>query len=80
MFEASWRVGGATGAEVIALKSFKQDRSLHVIDVSHIEEFGDNRRAPDRATVLFEGDDPRDGPMIRYTMVNRTWPESEEGQ
>src|SRR5215472_12333709 len=71
VFEASWRVGGATGAEVIALTAFKQDPSLYVIDVSHIEEFGQNRRAPDGAIVLFEGDDPRDGPMIRYTIVNR---------
>src|SRR5262249_8757904 len=71
VLEASWRAGGASGAEVIALSAFKQDPSLHVIDVSHIEEFGQNRRAPDGATVIFEGDDPRDGPMIRYTIVNR---------
>jgi Protein of unknown function (DUF3182) len=71
VFEASWRVGGATGAEIIALKAFKQDPSLHVIDVSHFEEFGQNRRAPEGAVVLFEGDDARDGPMIRYTIVNR---------
>jgi len=71
VLEASWRAGGASGAEVIALTAFKQDSSLQVIDVSHIEEFGQNRRAPDGATVIFEGDDPRDGPMIRYTMVNR---------
>jgi hypothetical protein len=71
VFEASWRVGGATGAEVIALAAFKQDPSLHVIDVSHFEEFGQNLRAPEGAIVLFEGDDPRDGPMIRYTIVNR---------
>jgi hypothetical protein len=71
VLEASWRVGGATAAEVIALSAFKQDPSLHVIDVSHIEEFGHNRRAPDGAAVLFEGDDARDGPMIRYTVVNR---------
>jgi Protein of unknown function (DUF3182) len=71
VFEASWRVGGATGAEVIALAAFKQDPSLHVIDVSHFEEFGQNLRAPEGAIVLFEGDDPRDGRMIRYTIVNR---------
>ena len=61
----------ASGAEVIALTAFKQDPYLHVIDVSHIEEFGQNRRAPDGATIIFEGEDPRDGPMIRYTIVNR---------
>jgi Protein of unknown function (DUF3182) len=71
VLETSWRVGGATGAEVVALTAFKQDPSLHMIDVSHIEEFGHNRRAPDGAAVLFQGDDPRDGPMIRYTVVNR---------
>ena len=71
VLEASWRVGGATGAEVVALSAFKQDPSLHMIDVSHIEEYGQNRRAPDGAAVLFNGDDPQDGPMIRYTVVNR---------
>ncbi|HYZ44335.1 MAG TPA: DUF3182 family protein, partial [Xanthobacteraceae bacterium] len=71
VLEASWRVGGATGAEVVALSAFKQDPSLHIIDVSHIEEYGQNRRAPDGAAVLFNGDDPQDGPMIRYTVVNR---------
>jgi hypothetical protein len=64
----------------MALTAFKQDPSLHVIDVSHVEEFGQNRRAPDGAAVLFEGDDPRDGPMIRYTIVNRTWFQSGERQ
>src|SRR5262249_57418451 len=47
VLEASWRVGGATGAEIIALTAFKQDPSLHVIDVSHIAHFGHTRRAPD---------------------------------
>jgi len=71
VLEASWRAGGASGAEIMALTAFKQDPLLNVVDVSHVEEFGKNCRAPDGATVIFEGDDPRDGPMIRYTIVNR---------
>ena len=38
VLEASWRVGGATGAEVLALTAFMQDPSLHIVEVSHVEK------------------------------------------
>ncbi len=71
VFEASWRVGGATAAEVLAMMAFQQEPALHVVEVSHIEEFGRRRAAPEGAIVHFQGDDLQDGPMIRYSIVRR---------
>jgi Protein of unknown function (DUF3182) len=69
VLEASWRVGGATAAELVALAAFMQDPSVQVVEASHVEEFGEHRHAPAGAVVHFQGDDPRAGPMIRYTML-----------
>jgi len=52
-----WKLHGVLAGRavprVIALTAFKKDPSLHVIDVSHIEEFGQNRRAPGRGNRHF---------------------------
>jgi len=71
LFESSWRVGGATGAEVMALNEFMRDQSVQVVEVSHVEEFGRNRRPPSGAATCIQLDDPQDGPIIRYTVVRR---------
>jgi uncharacterized protein DUF3182 len=69
VLEASWRVGGASTAEVMALAAFARDPSLQVVRASHVEEYGHGRRAPADATINFEGDDPEAGPLLRYTIV-----------
>jgi hypothetical protein len=71
VFEASWRSGGASTAEVAALSAFAHDPSLHVFEASTIKDFGRVRAAPRHALIHFEGDDPEDGPILRYTMVTR---------
>jgi hypothetical protein len=71
VFEASWRVGGATGAEIMALTEFTRDPSVQQVDAAHIEEFGQNRATPPGAVIHFYGDDPQVGPMIRYTVLKR---------
>jgi Protein of unknown function (DUF3182) len=72
VFESSWRIGGASPAELLALTEFAQDPSAQVIEAAHVAEFGKHREAPAGAVVHFEGDDPQAGPLIRYTMVTRT--------
>jgi hypothetical protein len=72
VFESSWRVGGATSAELVALSLFNQDPSVQVVEASHVEKFGKDCEAPRGAVIHFQGDDPRDGPVIRYTFVKRT--------
>jgi hypothetical protein len=71
VFESSWRIGGASPAELLALTEFAQDPSAQVIEAAHVADFGKHREAPAGAAVHFEGDDPQAGPLIRYTMVTR---------
>jgi uncharacterized protein DUF3182 len=71
VFEPSWRSGGASTAELAALAAFAEDPSLHVFQASTVKDFGRTRVAPRHALIHFEGDDPEDGPILRYTMVTR---------
>jgi hypothetical protein len=69
VLEPSWRVGGASSAELAAFAAFARDPSLEIVGASHVEEFGKGRRAPSDAIVEFQGDDPEWGPLLRYTIV-----------
>jgi hypothetical protein len=69
VLEPSWRVGGASSAELAALAAFARDPSLRMVRASHVEEYGEGRRAPADAIVEFQGDDPEAGPLLRYTTV-----------
>jgi hypothetical protein len=69
VLEPSWRVGGASSAELAALAAFASDSSLQIVRASHVEEYGKGCRAPAGAIVDFQGDDPEAGPMLRYTIV-----------
>jgi Protein of unknown function (DUF3182) len=69
VLEPSWRVGGASSAELAAMAAFARDPSLEIVRASHVEEYGERRRAPADAIVEFQGDDPEAGPLLRYTIV-----------
>jgi hypothetical protein len=69
VFESSWRSGGASTAELAALTAFAQDPGLHVVNVCSSKEYGNGHQPPPHATVHFRGNDPQDGPMIRYTVA-----------
>jgi hypothetical protein len=69
VLEPSWRMGGASSAELAALAAFARDPSLQIVHASHVEEYGKSRRAPAEAIVDFQGDDPEAGPLLRYTIV-----------
>jgi hypothetical protein len=69
VLEPSWRVGGASSAEIMALAAFAREPSLDIVRASHVEEFGAGRRAPADAIIDFQGDDPVWGPLLRYTIV-----------
>src|SRR5262249_46428458 len=69
VLESSWRVGGASSAELAAFAASARDPSLEIVSTSHVEEFGKDRRAPADAIVEFQGDDPEAGPLLRYTVV-----------
>jgi hypothetical protein len=69
VLEPSWRIGGASSAELMALAAFAWDPSLQIVRASHVEEYGNGRQAPADAIIDFQGDDPEAGPLLRYTIV-----------
>jgi hypothetical protein len=70
VLEQSWRVGGATGAEIAALQAFKADPSRNVVRASCIEVFGASDAPPPEAVIYFRGEDAHSGPMTKYTVVS----------
>jgi hypothetical protein len=71
VFEASWRSGGASTAELAALTMFTQDSTLHVVEATSVKQFGRRTTIPAGAVIHFHGDDPEDGPLLRYTVITR---------
>jgi Protein of unknown function (DUF3182) len=69
VLEPSWRIGGASSAELAAAAAFARDPSLQIVRASHVEEYGRDRQPPADAVVDFQGDDPEAGPLLRYTVV-----------
>jgi hypothetical protein len=74
VLEASWRSGGASTAEVEALMAFGQDSALQVVEATSMKQFGKPGKIPPGAVVHFHGDDPEEGPLLRYTVVTRWEP------
>ena len=69
VLEQSWRVGGATGAEVEALLAFRDDPALAVVRASTTERYGSDAAPPDGAIVYFTGTDERAGPLLKFTLI-----------
>lgn len=69
VFEASWRVGGATPAELAAMQLFATSPFIDIVQASTVEAYGTDAAPPPGAIVHFHGDDERDGPMVRYTLA-----------
>jgi hypothetical protein len=71
VLEASWRSGGATTAELVALKAFAEDSTLQVVEASSVKQFGKPSKMPPGAIVHFQGNYPEEGPLLRYTVITR---------
>jgi hypothetical protein len=71
VLEQSWRVGGASGAEIAALEWFRQDRNAKSVRAWCTEVYGESASPPPGATVYFRGVDVDDkvGFITKYTMV-----------
>ncbi|HZX75791.1 DUF3182 family protein [Lysobacter sp.] len=69
VLEQSWRIGGATPAELLALEAMHLDNRLQRIQVSTHEVY-DIVDPPLGAQVSFRGDDPAAGRMTKYAIVD----------
>ncbi len=63
VLEQSWRIGGASSAEIHALAAFARDPTLQRIQAASWEVYGAAPSIPDGALVLYQGDDPSTGPL-----------------
>lgn len=70
VFEASWRLGGASPAELAAMHLFAESPAIDVVRASTVEAYGRDVAPPPDAIVHFHGHDERDGPMVRYTVAS----------
>jgi hypothetical protein len=70
VLEQSWRVGGASGAEVAALELFRAHPALRAVRASTVEVYGGGAPPPPPgAAVYFRGVDEGVGPITKYATV-----------
>lgn len=72
ILEQSWRVGGATPAELVALAAFAAEPELRAVQAGSVE-----RRTldpvPDDAQAYYAGVDPVQGPITKYRWLRPGW-------
>jgi hypothetical protein len=71
VLEQSWRLGGASPAEVAALEALRSDPAAARVHASSVEIYGEAGETPPGATVYFRGHDSRVGPITKYALVSR---------
>jgi hypothetical protein len=69
VLEQSWRLGGASGAEVAALEIFRADPDVKAVHAACFEVYGTGHEPPRDATVYFHGDDAKVGPLTKYALA-----------
>jgi len=68
VLEQSWRIGGATPAELLALERLAADPGLDWVRAECREVYGGGR-APSEADLFYSGDDPDVGPITIFARV-----------
>jgi hypothetical protein len=66
VLEQSWRIGGASGAEIAALQVFRDDPSVRSVRASTVEVYGGAAAVPKRAHILFDGVDQHGDRLTKY--------------
>jgi hypothetical protein len=69
VLEQSWRLGGASGAEIGALEAFRADPSLKVVHATTREVYGEAPALPPGAVVYFSGVDASVGALTKYALT-----------
>jgi len=68
VLEQSWRIGGASGAEVMALDAFLRDHARTRVRCATVETYDDACVVPDGAFVYYRGVDAHAGPLTKYAI------------
>jgi hypothetical protein len=68
VLEQSWRLGGASGAEIEAVSHFAEQPDLQVVRASTVVRYGPHE-VPPSSRVLYRGYDGEAGEMIKYVQV-----------
>jgi Protein of unknown function (DUF3182) len=69
VLEQSWRVGGASGAEVAALSAFRKDPAMCVVQAETHEHYGEDIVVPAGALIHFDGRDKHGGRLVKFAQV-----------
>lgn len=69
VLEQSWRIGGASAAEIAALEVLHADPAIQAVRSSTLEIFGNDIAAPAHAVELYHGIDPDLGVIRKYVTV-----------
>lgn len=69
VLEQSWRIGGASGAEIAALQAFAGDDELRFVVASCHEIYGRAESPPEEAHVYYDADDSEVGNLTKYALV-----------
>lgn len=67
VLEQSWRVGGASGAEIAAFEALRAEPDTQSVRCSTVEVY-DIVTPPAGATLYYQGHDPVVGPMTKYAV------------
>jgi hypothetical protein len=70
VLEQSWRLGGASSAELLALQAFADDPALQQVCASTHEVFG-TPDLPTDATLFYQGNDSELGQLSKYARIRQ---------
>ena len=68
VLEQSWRIGGASGAEVLALEAFHRDAARMRMRCATVEVYDPAAPTPPGAFVYYRGVDPVAGALTKYAV------------
>jgi hypothetical protein len=69
VLEQSWRIGGASPAEIAAIEAFKSDPGMHRAHASIREIYSAAAPVPPHAHVLYHGVDEQVGWLLKYSVI-----------
>jgi hypothetical protein len=72
VLEQSWRIGGASAAEVEAVSALLAHPSRHAVWASTYESYDPSEKIPADAKVVFHGNDPKAGFLMKYVRTKRS--------